>query len=144
MSRNCEIKYQNAKSETSCESCTIGLNAVPQSTHNEDDYLKRPRAEASTDVNAAKNPQNHASHGGPEGQNSGPSANVENEVAGKELQESLTTAVRRWRGQQVQPHILDEIHATVDHFYTSKSTNEHLERESTHVNPMGPKGELSR
>ena len=71
-----------------------------------------------------------------------PSANLKNEVAGKELQESLTTSVWRWRGQQVQPHILDESHAAVDQIYTSKSSTQHYKRESSDVEagriPMGP------
>ena len=45
----------------------------------------------------------------------------------------------------MQPHILDDIHATVDHFYTRKSTTQHFKRESTHFengpNPMGPEVE---
>ena len=77
-------------------------------------------------VNAAHSPKVHASHGTIEGGNSGPVTNSKNGGPEKELQ-SFT---RRWRGQQVQPHILDEKRTTVDHFDTTKSMKRHKRRES--------------
>ena len=88
------------------------------------------------DVNAAKMLESALISGSFEGQNPGPVTNPKTEAQRKELQ----NVTRRWRGQQVQPHILDENSMTVDNFDKTKSMNRHKRRESYHFPGKFPHG----